>query len=338
MTLIELYVAEVGKRLPLRGRGDIEAELRSTLEDMLEDRRQKAGRPIDEAMTLELLREYGPPDKVANTYHPHQYLIGPRLFPFFVKVLKIVLSVLVIVLVVTLGLELAREPAGPGLAQAAIKAVMGILGGAMQAFGNVALVFAILERVLPASEFKFDEEKKTWDPADLRKEAEPKELKLWEPIAAIVFTAAALIIFNGYPDVIGTVFVQDGRWISISALTEAFFRWLPYMNVLWALQIALNVVLLRQGRWQLATRLTSIVLDAAGIVIGYLLLIGPPIVNFSAEAMAATGLADPGTAAALNATLQQAVRLVIVIVMIVQGVDVVKEVVKLILRRHTTLV
>ena len=196
------------------------------------------------------------------------------------------------------------------------------------------LVFAILERVLPASEFKFDEEKQTWDPADLRKEAEPAEVKLWEPIAAIVFTAAAIIIFNAYPHLIGTVFVQDGRWISISALTDAFFRWLPYMNVLWVLQIALNVVLLRQGRWQLATRLASIVLDAASIVIGYFLLIGPPIVDFSMEAMAATGLSDPGTAAALNATLQQAVRLVIVIVMIVQGVDVVKEIVKLILRRR----
>jgi hypothetical protein len=34
MNLIELYVAEVGKRLPLKGRKDIEAELRSTLEDM----------------------------------------------------------------------------------------------------------------------------------------------------------------------------------------------------------------------------------------------------------------------------------------------------------------
>jgi hypothetical protein len=106
------------------------------------------------------------------------------------------------------------------------------------------------------------------------------------------------------------------------------------MNVLWALQIALNVVLLRQGRWQLPTRLTSIVLDAASMVIAYLLLVGPPIVNFSMEAMAATGLSDPATAAALNATLQQAVRLVIVIVMIVQGVDVVQEVVKLILRRR----
>jgi hypothetical protein len=41
-----------------------------------------------------------------------------------------------------------------------------------------------------------------------------------------------------------------------------------------------------------------------------------------------------GATAALNATLQQAVRLVIVIVMIVQGVDVVKEIVKLILRRR----
>jgi hypothetical protein len=334
MNLIELYVVEVGKRLPLKGRKDIEAELRSTLEDMLEDRAKKAGREADEEMTLQLLREYGPPDKVAATYRPNQFLIGPRVYPFFIRVLKIVLTVLTIVLLVILGLQLARQPAGPALAQAIVNGLMGIVSAAVAAFGNVVLVFAILERVLPASEFKFDEEKKTWDPADLRKEAEPTEVKLWEPIAAIVFTAAAIILFNAYPHLIGTIFVQDGRWISISALTDAFFRWLPYMNVLWVLQIALNVVLLRQGRWQLATRLTSIILDAAGIAIGYFLLIGPPIVNFSVEAMAATGLSDPGTAAALNATLQQAVRLVIVIVMIVEGVDVVKEIVKLILRRR----
>jgi hypothetical protein len=334
MNWIELYVGEVGKRLPLKGRKDIEAELRSTLEDMLEDRARKAGHEADEEMTLELLREYGPPDKVAGTYHPNQYLIGPRVYPFFIKVLKIVLTVLTIVLLVTLGLQLARQPAGPELAQAIVNGLVGIVSAAIAALGNIVLVFAILERVLPASEFKFDEDKKTWDPADLRKAAEPTELKPWEPIAAIVFTAAAIVIFNAYPHLIGTIYVEDGRWISISALTDAFFRWLPYMNVLWVLQIALNVVLLRQGHWQLATRLASIVLDAASIVIAYVLLIGPPIVNFSAEAMAATGLTDPGTAAALNATLQQAVRLVIVIVMIVQGVDVVKEIVKLLLRRR----
>jgi hypothetical protein len=232
---------------------------------------------------------------------------------------------------VTLGLQLARQPAGPELARAVVNGLVGIVGAAIAAFGNIVLVFAILERVLPASEFKFDEEKQTWDPADLRKEAEPTELKLWEPIGDRL-TAAAIIVFNAHPHLIGTILCRTGG-ASRSAY-GAFFRWLPAMNVLWVLQIALNVVLLRQGRWQLATRLTSIVLDAASIVIGYLLLIGPPVVNFSMEAMAATGLTDPGTAAALNAALQQAVRLVIVIVMIVQGVDVVKEIVRLILRRR----
>ena len=95
-------------------------------------------------------------------------------------------------------------------------------------------------------------------------------------------------------------------WTSIPVLTEAFFRWMPYINVLWALQIALNVVLFRQGRWQPATRWASMALDAAGIVIGYLLLVGPPIVAISAEALVATGVADAATAATLAPSLSKA--------------------------------
>jgi len=46
MNLIDRYVAEVGKHLLLvKGRKDIENELRSTLEDMLEERAQAAGKP-----------------------------------------------------------------------------------------------------------------------------------------------------------------------------------------------------------------------------------------------------------------------------------------------------
>ena len=57
MKLIERYVTEVGKHLPRKNRLDIETELRSTLEDMLEDRSQQTGRPADEALTEELLQE-----------------------------------------------------------------------------------------------------------------------------------------------------------------------------------------------------------------------------------------------------------------------------------------
>ena len=48
MELIDRYVAEVGRQLPEKMRADIENEMRSTLEDMVEDRSQKTGRPVDQ--------------------------------------------------------------------------------------------------------------------------------------------------------------------------------------------------------------------------------------------------------------------------------------------------
>jgi ABC-type multidrug transport system fused ATPase/permease subunit len=329
MKLIDLYVSEVGKRLPLRERSDIEAELRSTLQDMLEDRSQKAGRPADEAMERDLLAEYGSPDKVAATYHPTNYLIGPRLYPFFVMVLRIVLTVLIVVLLVGLGIQLASGPfTGQALAQAMAKGLAGILGAALQAFGNIALVFAILERVLPASEFKFDEEKKQWDPASLIKEERKTEVGLWQPILAIIVTAAAMVLFNGYPQVIGPFFLRSGQWISIPVLTGAFFKVLPYINIVWALEIAFNLVLLRQGRWQPVTKWTEIALNLAGAIICYVLLMGPPIVGISPAALQAAGIAEASAAATLSTLIGQAARAVVAIVMIVKLVDVIKGTIK----------
>src|SRR5574339_1253788 len=92
MNLIDKYIAEAGKHLPRRNRADIEAEIRSTLEDMLEERKQ-GDSPADEATVMDLLKEYGSPREVAAKYKTHQYLIGPRLFPIFETVIKIVLAV-----------------------------------------------------------------------------------------------------------------------------------------------------------------------------------------------------------------------------------------------------
>jgi uncharacterized protein (UPF0216 family) len=44
MNLIDKYITEVGKHLPRKNRADIEAEIRSTLEDMLEERSAGARR------------------------------------------------------------------------------------------------------------------------------------------------------------------------------------------------------------------------------------------------------------------------------------------------------
>jgi len=257
------------------------------------------------------------------------------MFPFFAKVLKIVLSVLITVLLVMLGIRLGSEPmAAPELAKALGEGLLGILNAALQAFGNVVLVFAILERVAPTSEFNMDEGKDTWDPASLKATVEPDTIKPWEPIVTILFTLAALVLFNGYPQLIGLHFLNEGTWTSVPVLTDAFFRWMPLINLLWVLQVGLNVVLFRQGRWQPATRWASMALDAAGIVIAYMLLVGPPIVAISAQDLVSTGLFDAASAAMLSTLLEQMARVVIVIVMIVEGVELVKGIVREVLRRR----
>ena len=168
-----------------KGRKDIENELRSTLEDMLEDRAQKAGTPADEAMEIELLKEYGSPQKVAATYNPTPYLIGPRMFPIFLMVLKIVIAAVTLAMTIVTGIEIVTHSP-----MTAVEFCEGYWARSseyrfccpLRAFGNIALVFALIERFAPVSEFKMDEEKE-WDPASLMKEPEPEDVKIWEPIA-----------------------------------------------------------------------------------------------------------------------------------------------------------
>jgi len=331
MNLVDRYVAEVGRRLPLvKGRKDIENELRSTLEDMLEDRAQKAGRPRDQAMEIELLKEYGAPDKVAATYNPHPYLIGPRMFPFFMMVLKIVLSVLTIVLIVTTGIKIATVSlmAGPEFAKAIGEGLAGIVSAAIAAFGNVVLVFAILERFVPASEFKMDEEQ-VWDPSSLLKEPEPTDVKLWEPILAIVFTFIAISLFNFNRQLIGLYDFDGETWTVIPLLTDAFFRWLPLMNIAWVAEIILNGMLLRTGRWSTSTRLLSLGTKAFQIVILALLLSGPSILTITPESLRTSGIFDTETAQILGTLAQQGIRVALGLGIFGTVVEMIKTVYKM---------
>ena len=238
MKLIDSYVLEVGKRLPLvKGRRDIEKELRSTLEDMLEDRAQKAGRPADEALEIELLKEYGAPQKVAETYNPVPYLIGPRMFPMFIMILKIVLAAVTLGMTIATGIQIITQSPMTTVEMFRLigEGFMNIISGAIGAFGNIALIFALIERFAPVFDLKLDEEKE-WDPASLLKEPEPQDVKIWEPILAIVFTFIVISIFNFNRQWLSLNYNDQGIWFvgfgdifgdktgSIPLFSEAFFR------------------------------------------------------------------------------------------------------------------
>ena len=75
--VIESYVADVIRRVPLKERNDIGFELRALLTEMLDDRAQSQGKPADDAMVLAMLREFGLPADIAARYRAPGFVILP---------------------------------------------------------------------------------------------------------------------------------------------------------------------------------------------------------------------------------------------------------------------
>lgn len=329
MNLLDKYIEEVGKRLPLRNRRDLQAEIRSTIEDMLEDRSRETGRPVDDALAGEILAEYGSPDKVAAGYSPTRYLIGPRLFPVFELVVKIVFTVLAAVLLAVFLIQFFTNGAAPAAFAAALANFLpNLLGALISAFGNIVIVFAIIERVKPDA--KFDEEDEKWSPADLEIEKDPDHVGRGGTIFEILITMLGLAVLNLYPQVIGIGAFKEGEWMFIPALSPAFFSYLPWINLLGILQILLALYLLRRGLWNTVTRLASLAIEVGGIVLAGFMLAGASLVSIDPAEMTAMF----GSAAATMTTMFNFIpQMVLIILIVVQSIEALQAAWKLIRQR-----
>ena len=325
MNLIDKYIAEVGKHLPRSNRADIEAEIRSTLEDMLEERTPGQG-PASEATVMELLREYGSPREVAATYKTHPYLIGPRMFPIFETVIRIVLAVVAGASLIGLAVGLVDTGlAGPAFASTIGEWFGGLISGLIAAFGNVVLVFAILERTQAANQFEKDF--KEWDPKELKSEPDPDQIDRPDHIATIIFTFLGLVILNLYPGLLAIRYPSEGTWVSLPVLTETFFRFLPWINILSLLQIVFHGYMLGQRFWTPVARIFNVLIDIAGMVLTVVLLRTPGVFNFTSEVWSAIGDAD--SAESLSRLFTLLPNLIIAIIVIVTIVSVIKSLLRL---------
>jgi hypothetical protein len=328
MNLIDKYIAEVGKHLPRKNRSDIEAEIRSTLEDMLDERMQASGAkgPADEATVLALLKEYGSPREVADKYKTHQYLIGPRLFPIFEMVVKIVFAVVATVSLIGLGVGLATTGlTGPEFASTLTKWLGGLFTGLISAFGNIVLVFAIIERTQAANELEKDFSE--WDPKELKSEPDPDKIDMPDHIATIIFTTLGLVVLNLYPNLLTFGFANDGDWVSFPLLTDVFFRFLPWINIMGLAQIVFSGFMLSQRDWTPVTRLFSIVVDVAGMVLSVIILRTPGVFGINPQSLAAIGITE--AADVLSRLFNYLPTMIIIIVVVATAAKVGKTVLRM---------
>jgi hypothetical protein len=334
MNLIDQYINQVGENLPGKDREDIKAEIRSILEDTLENQSQAAGRPVDETMMISVLKEFGTPQKVAASYLPPRYLIGPRLYPAFMMILKIALGITGLVMVVTTSVNIAQQASSVNSALPILtKGLTEGVGSLLSVFGNIVFIFAIVEWGM--SRVKEENGKdEIWDPRSLIGREDEDVFKLWERIPDIVFTLALLLVFNFYPHWIG-IFLTDkitGTWVQVPFLSQDFFHYLPWLNILWLSGLALNLALLRTGKWQPWSKWFQIGLDVFTMALFIVMATGNNLIAIAADKvklLGETGL----TLLQMQPPINYGVKALLFLLVFLTGADLVKSVIKMVRKR-----
>jgi hypothetical protein len=141
-SLVERYLRAVRQYLPRGQREDIIKELSEHFLEQIEERQTELGRPVTVAEVEAILKQHGHPLIVAGRYLGDsrslalgRQLIGPALFPFYLKAL-----IWVFVLTVAAGAAvLVKWP--QVLSSVLVHVVLNLVAG----FGVVTLVFALIE-------------------------------------------------------------------------------------------------------------------------------------------------------------------------------------------------
>lgn len=331
MNLIDLYVAEVGRNLPQKMREDIEREIRSLVMDALDDACQQQRREPDEEMIVEVLRKFGPPQKVAASYQSPKYLIGPNLYPTFTMVVRIVLSVIAIIAAVGVGVELGSISAGTGwepILRTLGEGILGLMNSAVAALGGIVLVFAIIQWLNPG--VKFDE--KTWDPRQLKAEPDPDRVKPAGVAVEMFLTLVLLVVLNLYPNWIGISTFMDGKWLHAPLLGSAFLQYLPWINLVLISDVVVSALLIRQGAWTRLLRWLSVACQLASIVLLAWILGGPDVVSLNASQLVQAGWNPQSADGLVRAApaFSLLIRMALGIALVTQVIDLVKKIYRLI--------
>jgi hypothetical protein len=168
---------------------------------------------------------------------------------------------------------------------------------------------------------------KDWDPLKLKAQPDPEVIKPAGMIVDVVLTLAALVLFNAFPQWVGIGIDINGKWVFASILAPAFFQYLPWIDLLWALTAALKILVVSLGRWQAATRWASIALELFNIVLAERMLTGPALIAIDPAALS-------GLALMLDALSNAVLRVALGITVVVQVVEVAKNLYKLLIKSH----
>lgn len=278
MSLIDRYVYAVVKRLPVKQREDIEKEIRTLIEDMLE---QHQGNEPEEVKVQKVLLELGDPEALADNYRENKrYLIGPQNFDNYIFVLKIVTGA------VFIGLSVATITGSffsnqQDVISIIVDYIASLLSGVLQAFAWVTGIFAIAEYngVKLGDQ---DTKKEGWSLSQLpvipKKESEIPRV---ESVVGILFTTIFASLLYFAPQVFAA-YISDGagsvRVIPVFNL-EVLSNFKALIVITFILGIAKEALKLIAGRWSLKLSASITVINVISVILTLLIFTNQGIWN-----------------------------------------------------------
>jgi hypothetical protein len=314
MEMIDRYLQAVKFALPAAQRDDIIKELRDSILSQIEEKEATLGRPLSEDEQAELLKKLGSPMHLAGRYRKRQYMIGATMFPIYWKVLKASLALAFVVLAAA---SIATAAAGKTLTES-----LGVLfrypSVALMTFAWITMVFSALEFF--GARFHVTDH---WDPRKLPPlmKADPRKSQ-FELIAQLLTQTLFSVWWLAGLHYQYLVFGPGIAFLRFGPVWKTIY---PLFVVLAIADLGLTISRLIWPRWTQGGQVTRLVMSALGLIVLYFLIGAPELFVAS----------DPDTPQlqALAKNLSLGVHIGLIVALIVNVFNVVKESVRFLGRR-----
>lgn len=281
--LMERYLYDVVRRLPQKQREDIEKELRSLMEDMVEAKMEESGRGREECMK-EVLGELGDPAKMARSYRgENDCLIGGEYYDNYCFVLKVVLLCagvgILISSFVSAGVQMveAQMPMNEIWMEnmASIGNIPMIL---VQIFGIITLIYAILERnhvkVTSGNDTPWNLEKLPQIPY------KKAVISRGDSAVELVFNVIIFIMFLLVPQLMGAWIQADGNIVSVPLFNLSIWgQVLPLFLICIVAGFVDALVKLVMGRYCYPVMIVNLAMNTVNFIISFVIFKMFPIWN-----------------------------------------------------------
>jgi hypothetical protein len=240
MDQITIYVSEVIRYLPQKSQSEIKKELTTNILDMVDE--LTAGGMAEKDAVVTVLSKMGNPRLLADQYlDKRAYLIGPRYYPTYLMIAKIVSGAVALGITVALSVQYLFS-ADASIIQTIVQWLGSVFMGVIQAVAWVTLIFAGVERFEEIGVLKnVDVELDDWSVKDLPKsQRNSKKSDRIEGLVGFLFAIIFLILLNTRLELFGAYIFDQGTLKEIVPIfnLQTASSWIPLVSI----AIAFNAV------------------------------------------------------------------------------------------------